>query len=221
MENADMTSRRKIWLGSVLLYALFVSWYTDFGGPLTETEIQAYIANTENLDLGGDPSARGALLEFLRNDTGGQFLMFNAVDLAQNPPQVEGAPPNADGQTLLDLYMEHMIPALLSRASHPVVVGKSVADSLDLVGIEGAETWSDGAIMRYRSRRTLIDIIGNPEFYARHDFKLAGLEKTIAYPVEPRIYIGDLRLLLGLFMLAITALLDARLARKTLRADSA
>jgi hypothetical protein len=88
------------------------------------------------------------------------------------------------------------------------------------VGIEGAETWSDGAIMRYRSRRTLIDIIGNPEFYARHDFKLAGLEKTIAYPVEPRIYFGDLRLLLGLFMLAITALLDARLARKEPRADS-
>lgn len=57
-----MTSRRKIWLGSVLLYALFVSWYTDFGGPLTEAEIQAYIAKTENLDLGGDPSARGALL---------------------------------------------------------------------------------------------------------------------------------------------------------------
>jgi hypothetical protein len=116
--------------------------------------------------------------------------------------------------------MEHMIPALLSRASHPVVVGKSVADSLDLVGIEGAETWSDGAIMRYRSRRTLIDIIGNPEFYARHDFKLAGLEKTIAYPIEPRIYLGDLRLLLGLVMLAITALLDARLARKEPRADS-
>ena len=215
-----MTSRRKIWLGSVLLYALFVSWYTDFGGPLTETEIQAYIAKTENLDLGGDPSARGALLEFLRNDTGGQFLMFNAVDLAKDPPQMEGAPPDADGQTLLDLYMEHMIPALLSRANHPVVVGKSVANSLDLLGIEGAEAWSDGAIMRYRSRRTFIDIIGNPEFYTRHDFKLAGLEKTIAYPVEPRIYVGDLRLLLGLFMLAITALLDSRLARKEPSADS-
>ena len=215
-----MTSRRKIWLSSVLLYALFVSWYTDFRGPLTEAEIQAYIAKTENRDLGGDPSARGALLEFLRNDTGGQFLMFNAVDLAKNPPQMEGAPPDADGQTLLDLYMEHMIPALLSRANHPVVVGKSVSNSLDLLGIEGAEAWSDGAIMRYRSRRTFIDIIGNPEFYRRHDFKLAGLEKTIAYPVEPRIYLGDLRLLLGLFMLAITALLDARLARKEPRADS-
>ena len=220
METGDMASRRKLWLRSIVLYALFVSWYTDFGGPLTEAEIQVYIAETEDRDLGGAPSVRGALLEFLRNDTGGQFLMFNAVDLAKNPPPMEGAPPDADGQTLVDLYMEHMIPALLSRASHPVVVGKSVAHSLDLLGIEGAEAWSDGAIMRYRSRRTLIDIIDNPEFYARHDFKLAGLEKTIAYPIEPRIYFGDLRLLLGLFMLAITALLDARLARKELHADS-
>ena len=215
-----MTSRRKLWLGSFVLYALFFSWYTDFGGPLTEAEIQAFIAKTQDQDLGGAPSARGALLEFLRNDTGRQFLMLNAVDLAKNPPQMEGAPPDADAQTLIDLYMEHMIPALLSRASHPVVVGKSVADSLDLQGIEGAEAWSDGAIMRYRSRRTLIDIVGNPEFYARHDFKLAGLEKTIAYPIEPRIHLGDLRLLLGLFMLAITALLDTHLARKEPHADS-
>jgi len=140
--------------------------------------------------------------------------MFNAVDLAKDPPEIDGAPPNADAQTLVDLYMEHMIPALLSRANHPVVVGKSVANSLDLLGIEGAEAWSDGAIMRYRSRRTFIDIIGNPEFYRRHDFKLAGLEKTIAYPIEPRIHLGDLRVLVGLVLLAVTALLDGRLARR-------
>ena len=212
-----MTSRRKLWLGSLVLYALFFSWYTDFGGPLTDAEIQAFISKTQDQNLGGNQSARGALLEFLQNDTGRQFLMFNAVDLAKNPPQKEGAPPDADAQTLIDLYMEHMIPALLSRASHPVVVGKSVADSLDLLGIKGAETWSDGAIMRYRSRRTLIDIIGNPEFYERHDFKLAGLEKTIAYPIEPRIYLGDLRVLLSLFMLAVTALLDAHLAHRYAR----
>ena len=49
-----MTSRRKLWLGSVFLYAVFVSWYTDFGGPLTEAEIQTFIANTQGRDLGGD-----------------------------------------------------------------------------------------------------------------------------------------------------------------------
>ena len=208
-----MTSRRKLWLGSVLLYALFVSWYTDFGGPLTEAEIQDFVAKTDDRDLGGI-ATRKTLLEFLRNDTGRQFLMINAVDLAKNPPTIAGAPPNADAQTLIDLYMEYMIPELLSNASHPVVVGKSVGNSLDLLGIEGAEEWSDGAIMRYRSRRTLMEIISNPEFYDHHDFKLAGLEKTIAYPIEPRIHLGDLRLLLGLFLLAATALIDARLAHR-------
>ena len=68
-----MTSRRKLWLGSIVLYAMFFSWYTDYGGPLTEAEIRAYVAKTQNHDLGGHPSARAALLEFLRNDTGCQF----------------------------------------------------------------------------------------------------------------------------------------------------
>ena len=40
-ETAGMTSRRKLWLSSIVVYALFVSWYTDFGGPLTEAEIRA------------------------------------------------------------------------------------------------------------------------------------------------------------------------------------
>ena len=49
--------------------------------------------------------------------------------------------------------MEYMIPAVaLQTRVIPVVVGKSVGNSLDLLGIEGAEQWSDGAIMRYRSR---------------------------------------------------------------------
>ena len=59
-----MTSRRKLWLGSFLLYALFFSWYTDFGGPLTEAEIQAYIAKTDNLDLGGHPQLAKRYLSF-------------------------------------------------------------------------------------------------------------------------------------------------------------
>lgn len=209
-----MSARRTLWLGSTLLYALFVGWYTDFGGPLTEAEINRFVDQTQGLNLDSAGATRETLLEFLRTDTGRQFLMFNAIDVAKDPPAVEGAPPDADAQTLLGLYMAHMIPTLLSRASHPVVVGQSVANSLDLLGIEGAEAWTDAAVMRYRSRRTLVDILSNPEFYERHDFKLAGLEKTIAYPIEPRIYLGDLRLILGLLLLAVTALIDAYLVRK-------
>ena len=52
-------------------------------------------------------------------------------------------------------------------------------------------------------------IIANPTTLSRHKFKLAALEKTIAYPVETDLYLGDPRLLLGLLLLALTALLDS------------
>ena len=35
------------------------------------------------------------------------------------------------------------------------------------------------------------------------------LDKTIAYPVETDLYLGDLRLIPGFILLALTALLDS------------
>jgi hypothetical protein len=105
--------------------------------------------------------------------------------------------------------MEHMIPALLARASHPVVMGSVVYPSMDIVGIEGAEHWDQGALFRYRSRRSFMEIVTNPTFAGKHHFKTAALDKTIAYPIEISLYPGDPRLLLGLLLLAITALIDS------------
>jgi hypothetical protein len=47
-------------------------------------------------------------------------------------------------------------------------------------------------------------------FSGKHHFKAAALEKTIAFPVEPDFNLGDPRLLIGLLLLALTALADAR-----------
>jgi hypothetical protein len=80
---------------------------------------------------------------------------------------------------------------------------------MDLEGIEGAENWDQAALFRYRSRRALLEIVTNPAFSGKHHFKTAALDKTIAYPIETTLYLGDPRLLLGLILLAITALLDA------------
>lgn len=54
-----------------------------------------------------------------------------------------------------------------------------------------------------------MEILANPDTRGRHEFKLAALDKTIAYPIETSLYLGDARLLLGLILLAVTALLDA------------
>ena len=202
-----MSTRMKLWLFPALLYAVFVFWYTDFGGPLSDEEVDQFIEVMTGNGL--DPERVDYYAQFLRNDTGRQFLMVNNIDMNENPPAVEGAPANADADTLMGLYMEHMIPELLKRACHPVLMGPAVYPVIDISGIEGGEQWTDAALFRYRSRRALMEIISNPAILGPHDFKLAALDKTIAYPMETDLYLGDARLLLGLILLAVTAMLDA------------
>ena len=201
-----MRAPRKRWSIPLLLYGLFFIWYTDFGGPVTDDEIANF--ETTMVNQGYDAERVAYMSAFFREDTGNQFLMVNVIDANQNPPKVAGAPPGADADALMGLYMEHMIPQLLSRACHPTFVGNAVFSVIDVVGIDGAESWSNAALMRYRSRRALMEIIAHPAMRERHDFKIAALEKTIAYPVEPVFYLADLRLQLGLLLLLLALLLD-------------
>ena len=71
-----------------------------------------------------------------------------------------------------------------------------------------------GAMMRYRSRRTFLDIVANNDMKDSHQFKIAALEKTIAYPIETQLNLGDLRGIIGLLLLALYGLLEAFLPRK-------
>ncbi len=207
-----MSARLKIWLLPALLYAAFVAWYTDFGGPLSDAEIDSFIATMKS--NGSEPEDIAMIERFARQDSGRQFLMVNNVDYNENPPDVEGAQPGENAEQLMGRYMEHMLPALLSRASHPTIMGPAAFGAMDLVGIEGAEQWDMGAMFRYRSRRTFLEIVTNPAFAGNHDFKTAALQKTIAFPIEPQLNLGDPRLLLGLILLSITALVDnIRLSR--------
>lgn len=201
-----MSTRLKIWLFPALLYAIFLLWYTDLKGPLSSAEVDAFIATmTSN---GSNPEVIAFIEKFAREDSGRQFLMVNNIDYNENPADTPGAEPGESAEQLMARYMEHMIPALLMRACHPVLMGSAVYPSVDLVGIEGAEIWDAGALFRYRSRRDFLEIVTNPAFKGKHHFKTAALDKTIAYPIEPDLYLGDPRLLLGLILLALTALVD-------------
>ena len=201
-----MSTRLKIWLFPALLYAAFLFWYTDLEGPLSDAEVDAFVATmTEN---GTDPEVIAFIEKFGREDSGKQFLMVNNIDMNENPPEVEGAEPGESASDLMARYMSHMIPALLSRACHPVLMGPAVYPAMDLVGIEGAENWDQAALFRYRSRRDFLEIVSNSAFSGKHHFKTAALDKTIAYPIETQLYLSDPRLLLGLILLALTALVD-------------
>ena len=201
-----MSIRLTIWSVPILLYFRFFSWYTDFGGPLSDSEIDHYAATMKNNGRPADLIAH--IKAFAKQDTGRQFLMVNNIDMNENPPDVEGAEPGESAADLMGRYMAHMIPALLARACHPILIGSAVYSSMDLVGIKGAENWDQAALFRYKSRRAFLEIVTNPAFNGKHQFKTAALEKTIAFPIETSLYLSDPRLLLALVLLALTALIE-------------
>jgi len=198
--------RSLLWLVPGLFYLLFVGWYTDLRGPLTADEIAVF--SEKFRENGGSEERVARIREFMQADTGRQFLMVNVIAMNEDPPDVPGAAPGESARQLMDRYMQHMYPALLQRASHPVLIGTAIFSNMDTVGVSGADNWTMGALMRYRSRRSLMEIVTNPAFMGRHEFKLAALEKTIAYPIEMNLYYSDLRLMLGLVLLSVTAVLD-------------
>ena len=183
------------------------------GGKLSQEEIQIFIKKHEQniINDGVSPDSEefqlriDFLKRFMEEDNGKQFIMVNNIEMNKNPGDVVGANPGESADQLMSRYMEYMWPNLLKRASHPIFMSNAVYQSMDLVGIEGAETWDQAALMRYKSRRTMMEIVTNPNMMNRHGFKIAALQKTIAYPVEPFGFYSDMRLIFGM-LIAIVGL---------------
>ena len=207
-----INSRFIVWFVVLILYTIFFCWYTNFKGPLSTEEVDYYVERL--IENGSSPENIKKVKKFLKEDNGKDFYMFNMMDFSDNPPDLPATGPNASASDLMNHYMEYMFPELLSRACHPIFGGKMVFQALDLTGIENAELWDQGAIMRYRSRRDMMEISVNPIFSTRHDYKLGALDKTIAVPVEADIILVDFRFLLALILFAITAIIDLVLYRK-------
>jgi hypothetical protein len=193
-----MTRTKWIWAILTGLYVVFFSWYTSFGGPLSDEEISHYIALIESRRPAPPPERVAMLRKFLEEDTGDDFVMINVIDMYETPLQVEGVEPGETSDEVLAKYMEYMIPELLVRASHPVLYGQAANTAMDLMNADGMEKWSTGAGMRYRSRRDMIEIASNPAFAGSHEFKVAAMRKTIAFPIDPWVQLGDPRVVLGL-----------------------
>ncbi len=189
-----------------LAYLIFFCWYTAFGGPLTESEIDRYVGM---LRANGASEARiEQVTRFMREDTGDDFVMLNTLDMADHPPDLPATGHNATPDALLDHYMEFMYPELFARACHPIFFGDVVFGALDMVGVDQPPAWDRAALMRYRSRRDMMEISSNPAFSERHDYKAGALDRTLAYPVEASINPADPRFLLAMLLLLIAFATD-------------
>lgn len=196
--------RRTPLLWSILaaLYLGFRVWYDGGGGPLTPEQVERYASILR--EQGAEPARLEALREFLANDSGSDFVMANFIHFEERP----------DAREDLDRYMAHMYPELFKRACHPLLAGPVMARALDSWGLEDGERWSMVGLVRYRSRRDLMEIATNPAFRDAHRYKIASMAQTIAIPVEPALQLLGPRWLVGGALVAAGALLQLALRRR-------
>ena len=187
---------RAVWLGLAVLYGAFTGWYTSCSGPLSSEEVDAYVARL--VEKGAQGERLALWRRFLATDSGDDFAMWNAIDLRDAPLAVEGVPPGESAQQMLDRYTGPFLGKALARASHPVMIGTAASEALDVWGIEGADRWSQGGLVRYRSRRDVVELALAALDGDVHRYKIAAIEKTIAFPLDPWFQLGDPRGVLAL-----------------------
>ena len=193
-----------IWGSALVIFLLFSAWHENWRGPLDDDEIARFMTRIEaNETL--DDAQRKILLDFMKADTGKEFLMVNLLAYQQgdivNPET--GTPSTAPA--LLNIYYRPFIGKLFRSAGYPVITGAAVGGYLDAWNVEANPGWSGSGLIRYRSRRDMLEAVTDPSFDDGHVYKQAALAATLAVPIEknvgfflsPRIWVAMMLALLA------------------------
>jgi hypothetical protein len=183
---------------------------------MTLEEIDSRIANLieENPEADADVARLRELLRFLDEDDGKPIVMVNLMHLRDMPVSVNGRTLDATADEALNEYGRFVFSFLIKRGSYPVYRGEAAMDVMEAWGIEGAEEWSSAALVRYRSRRVMMELAADPTFGQTHEGKIAAIAKTIAVPTSTTFSVGDLSLSVVLFILSVALGMQLLINRK-------
>ncbi len=195
-----------IWLAAAAAYGLFALWYHNRSGPLRPEEIEAHLARLAERPEAPDPERLAELRRFLEADDGGEFFMVNLIRLHPDPvPDPETGTPRPAAE-VLRRYTGAFMRRVLRRAGHPTFFAPAAGACIEQWGVEPDPGWTFAGIVRYRSRRDLIELVADPRFDADHAFKVAALRSTLAFPAAPATVVAGPRMAVGLGLALAAAL---------------
>lgn len=203
-----------IWLAGALAYGGFLAWYDGLSGPLRPDEVERYMKAVERVHVFGDNDAiKARLRSFLEADDGREFFMVNLLRYRAAPQPFEGMRAGETSRETMERYAGAFMPAILSRAGWLVSGGRAAAQDLERWGVEPDADWEFYGLVRYRSRRDLVEIISDPAFDNVHPYKFAAIEATRAFPVSPAVMLLSPRLVAALAILVLLLLAQLVLLR--------
>ncbi len=196
------------------LYGLFLLWYGGRGKPLTEDEIETFLAEIRARAGGSNEQPEPILLTNLRaltaKDDGRAFYMVNLMRFRKQAAYpADSGITDADALAANARYNRAIIPLLLKRAGHPLFAGRVRSRFLHP---DGADDWHQVAIVRYRSRRDMLKTVVELTGKNVDSHKWAALEKTQVFPVSLLIPLVAARLIAAVGVIGVAAFVMALVA---------
>lgn len=185
-----------IWGSAAILYALFWLWYVGLGRKIKPGEIDAII---DLLKSKGEPGEQllADLRNFFEQDDGKDFVMINLLELKK---------PVRESRVKLAAYQKVFLGNLLKRAGHPVFIASVAGGKIENIGCDD-DNWKAAGMVRYRSRRDLMEVLPNTFGSEHHALKLEALQRTFAYPAAPWMISGGPKIVVPLVIALIATLL--------------
>jgi hypothetical protein len=195
---------KTIWISAAVCYGLFLSWYFNWSGPLNGQEIDKAMAAFE-ASTGSEYTDLDDLRAFLEEDDGKEIVMANLVRLHQEdvPHPVSGdlVPP----ATVVGEYFEPFMKAMFLRGGHPVYQAGISGGYIDSWNVDADPRFGIAMMVRYRSRRDMVELFANPIFSEMHVYKFVAIEKTASFPtqisfstfLQPKYWVPGLLLLMA------------------------
>ncbi|MBT4380089.1 MAG: hypothetical protein HOB98_07690 [Gammaproteobacteria bacterium] len=173
----------KIWICVPVLYALFAAWYFNWQGPISTEEVNRLMLDFDKLE-GSEHTDSATFRKFLEEDDGGEFVMLNLVQLHTGEV---AHPLTGEAMSASDLVGEYFGPfavSLFKRGGHPVFQARTIGGNIDSWNADHNVGFGATAMMRYKSRRDIAELILDPAFSDAHIYKLASIDRTISYPTR-------------------------------------
>jgi hypothetical protein len=184
-----------IWTFAAILYAIFWFWYCGINRKITAQEVESAV---ELLKSRGDPTEKQiiAVRRFFEQDDGKDFVMVNLLELKE---------PRGESRKKLTAYQKIFLGNLLKRAGHPVFIARAASGNIEDIGSSN-DNWTAAGMVRYRSRRDLLEVLPDTVGSEHHDLKLESLERTFAFAGAPWTIVGGPKLLVPMALALIAAL---------------
>jgi hypothetical protein len=166
------------------IYVAFVVWYGGRGTPLTPEESDRLferIAERAKSEPNTDPRVREELRQLVASDDGNEFFMVNLIRFRPKALYPQGFSYGDDPLEADARYNRAIVPHLLRHGGVPVFLGKPQGRFIDEAG---DPEWQRVAIVRYRSRRDLLEMIVDLAGQGVAVHKWASIEKTQVFPVQ-------------------------------------